>query len=141
MIFQQKKVQKDLLIFEKQVLFENLEREKSSFPYLEDEEWKEKADRIKNDYPDGYEKWKETQNKYLYVSADSAIAESEEQIAALDKHVKTEKWEKAQSEYASQCYTLSKQFLPGYGRYIYNIPFSKYDANGNEIVLCRFKFI
>ena len=34
---------KDLLIFEKQVLFENLEREKSSFPYLEDEEWKEKA--------------------------------------------------------------------------------------------------
>lgn len=95
-------------------------------------EWKEKADRIKKDYPDGYEKWKETQNKYLYVSADSAIAESEEQIAALDKHVKTEKWEKAQSEYASQCYTLSKQFLPGYGRYIYNIPFSKYDANGNE---------
>ena len=95
-------------------------------------EWKEKADRIKKVYPDGYEKWKETQNKYLYASADSAIAESEEQIIALDKHIKTEKWEKAQSEYASQCYNLSKQFLPGYGRYIYNIPFSKYDANGNE---------
>ena len=34
---------KDLLIFEKQVLFENIEREKSCFPSLEDEERKEKA--------------------------------------------------------------------------------------------------
>lgn len=96
-------------------------------------EWKEKADRIKNDYPEGYKMWEEQKNLNIYINPDRIIAESKEQIVALDKHVKTEKWEKAQSEYASQCCTLSKQFLAEYGRYSYNIPFTKYDVNGNEI--------
>ena len=95
--------------------------------------WKEKADRIKTDYIDGYEKWLSTQKKWLYGTADSAIAESEEQIIALDKHIKSERWEKSQSDFTNKCYALSKEFLPNYGRYYYLIPFVKTDSDGNEV--------
>ena len=105
-----------------------------------DREWKrkfqkekEKADRIRKDYPEGYVKWKDTQRNKLLISEDYDIIVSEEIIAALDRHIKSEKWEKAQSEFATRCNTFSKQFLAGYGRYTYSIPFTKYDINGKEI--------
>ena len=99
--------------------------------------WKENAERIKKDYPDGYEEWSKTESnkkKWLYsLIPDSAVCDGEEKIKALDKHVVSERWEKAQSEFTSRCYNISKTFLPNYGRYTYNIPFTKYDAEGKEI--------
>lgn len=96
-------------------------------------EQKEKADKIKKKYPEGYEKWEEIRNNSNLGCSDYAIIYFEKKIATLDKHVKSEKWEKVQSEYADKCYDLAKQFLPEYGRYPYDIPFTKYDEDGNEI--------
>lgn len=96
-------------------------------------EQEEKADKIKKKYPEGYEKWEEIRNNSNLGCSDDAIIYFEKKIAALDKHVKSEKWENAQSEYAKKCYDLAKQFLPEYGRYSYDIPFTKYDEDGNEI--------
>ena len=95
-------------------------------------ELEKKVDKIKEKYPKGFEKWEETHDDKYWFDLDLDIVEFEEKIAALDKHIKTEKWEKAQSEYASQCYSLAKQFLDGCGRFIYNIPFKKYDLYGNK---------
>lgn len=98
--------------------------------------WKENAERIKNCYPDGYEEWTKTvskPNKSLHsVVADSTVCDGEEKIKALDRHIVSDKWEKAQSEFSSKCYDISKSFLPNYGRYTYDIPFTKYDAEGME---------
>ena len=93
----------------------------------------EEADKIKKKYPDGYEKWEEKRHNSNLGCSDDAIIYFEKRIAALDKHVKSEKWENAQFEYADKCGELCKQFLPNYGRYKYNIPFTKYDEDGNEI--------
>ena len=96
--------------------------------------WKENAERIKKDYPDGYEEWARTEpKKWLYsVVTDSAICDAEEKIKALDKHIVSVRWEKAQSDFSSRCYDISRSFLPNYGRYAYNIPFTKYDVDGKE---------
>jgi len=98
------------------------------------EAWKKNAERIKKDYPDGYEEWAKTEpKKWLYsVVTEPAICDAEEKIKALDKHIVSIRWEKAQSEFSSRCYEISKSFLPKYGRYTYNIPFTKYDAEGKE---------
>ena len=64
---------------------------------------------------------------------DYIIIKEEEKIAALDKQIKSEKWEKAQSDFSKTCYELSKKHLPNYGRYKYDIPLTKFDVNGKEI--------
>ena len=99
------------------------------------EEWKKNAERIKKEYPDGYEEWAKTEpKKWLYsVVTEPAICDAEEKIKALDKHIVSERWEKAQSDFTSRCYNIAKTFLPNYGRYTYNIPFTKYDTEGKEI--------
>ena len=94
---------------------------------------KEKAEWIKKEYPEGYEKWSETLRNNPFIEPVLAIAKYEENIAALDKHIKSEKWEKAQSDFSDICYELSKKHLPDYGRYEYDIPFTKFDDNGKEI--------
>lgn len=112
------------------------EREKKDREWnIKCQAWKENAERIKKNYPDGYEEWAKTEpKKWLYsVVTDPAICDAEEKIKALDKHIVSDRWEKAQSEFSSRCYDISKSFLPNYGRYIYNISFTKYDADGKEI--------
>ena len=98
-------------------------------------EWKENAERIKKDYHDGYKEWANTESpKWLYsVVTDSAICDAEEKIKALDKHIASVRWEKAQSDFSSRCYDISKALLPKYGRYTYEIPFTIYDTEGKEI--------
>lgn len=99
------------------------------------EEWKKNAERIKEDYPDGLALWKETKvKKLLYpIATEPAICDAENEIRILDQHVKSERWEKSQADFTSKCYTLSKEFLPNYGRYFYLIPFVKTDSDGNEV--------
>lgn len=112
------------------------EREKKDREWkIKCQAWKENAERIKKNYPDGYEEWAKTETKKrLYsVVTDPAICDAEEKIKALDNHIVSARWEKAQSEFSSRCYDISKSFLPNYGRYIYNISFTKYDADGKEI--------
>lgn len=94
---------------------------------------KEKAEWIKKEYPEGYEKWSETLRNIPFIEPVLAIAKYEENIAALDKQIKSEKREKAQSDFSKTCYELSKKHLPDYGRYKYDIPFTKFDVNGKEI--------
>ena len=112
------------------------EKEKRDREYkLKCEEWKKKANKIKTDYPDGLSLWEETKvKKWLFpIVTDQAICEDENEIIVLDKHIKSEKWEQSQSDFTNKCYTLSKDYLPSYGRYFYNIPFTKFDAEGNNI--------
>ena len=71
--------------------------------------------------------------KFPLYNPDYIIIKEEEKIAALDKQIKSEKWEKAQSDFSKTCYELSKKHLPDYGRYKYDIPFTKFDVNGKEI--------
>lgn len=97
------------------------------------EEEREKAKLIKKEYPDGYKKWFEKPLNYPLFNFDHFIVNEEKEIALLDKHVKSEKWEKEQKEFSSLCYESSEKYLPKYGRYSYNIPFTKYDVNGKEI--------
>ena len=99
------------------------------------EKWKKNAERIKEDYPDGLALWKETKvKKWLYpIATEPAICDAENEIRILDQHVKSERWEKSQSDFTSECYALSKEFLPNYGRYFYLIPFVKTDSDGNEV--------
>ena len=88
---------------------------------------------IKKEYPDGYKKWFEKPLNYPLFNFDHFIVNEEKEIALLDKHVKSEIWEKEQKEFSSLCYESSEKYLPKYGRYSYNIPFTKYDVNGKEI--------
>ena len=97
------------------------------------EEEREKAKLIKKEYPDGYKKWFEKPLNFPLFNLDHFIVNEEKEIALLDKHVKSEKWEKEQKEFSSLCYESSEKYLPKYGRYSYNIPFTKYDVNGKEI--------
>lgn len=107
---------------------EELERENKKR-----KEYHEKAEKIKKEYPDGYENWREILYKFPLYNPDYIIIKEEEKIAALDKQIKSEKWEKAQSDFSKTCYELSKKHLPDYGRYKYDIPFTKFDVNGKEI--------
>lgn len=107
---------------------EELERENKKR-----KEYHEKAEKIKKEYPDGYENWREILYKFPLYNPDYIIIKEEEKIAALDKQIKSEKWEKAQSDFSDICYELSKKHLPDYGRYKYGIPFTKFDVNGKEI--------
>ena len=113
---------------EEKIYKEELEREKKKR-----EEYHEKAGKIKKEYPDGYENWRENLHKFPFINSDYIIVKEEEKIAALDKQIKSEKWEKAQSDFSDKCYELSKKHLPDYGRYKYDIPFTKFDVNGKEI--------
>ena len=61
------------------------------------------------------------------------IAEEESKIANLNKYLKSEKWERDQNYFSKTCYELSEKYLPGYGRYSYDIPFVKFDTNGKQI--------
>lgn len=113
---------------ERQLRREKEEREKR------EKELKEKAEQIEANYSDGYESWEKTQKyKYLYFIPSQAVVESERRIASLDKHIKSENWEKRQSSFADKCYEISKEVLSSYGRYYYYILFNKYDVNGNAI--------
>lgn len=114
---------------EERIYKEELEREKKKR-----EETRKKAEWIKNEYPEGYEKWCKIPLEFpIIITAPNNIVKEEEKIAALDKQIKSEKWEKAQSDFSDICYELSKKHLPDYGRYKYGIPFTKIDVNGKEI--------
>lgn len=114
---------------EERIYKEELEREKKKR-----EETRKKAEWIKNEYPEGYEKWSKIPQKFpIIITEPINIVKEEGKIAALDKQIKSEKWEKAQSDFSDTCYELSEKHLPDYGRYEYDIPFTKFDVNGKEI--------
>ena len=114
---------------EEKIYKEELEREKKKR-----EETRKKAEWIKNEYPEGYEKWSKIPQKFpIIITEPINIVKEEGKIAALDKQIKSEKWEKAQSDFSKTCYELSKKHLPDYGRYKYDIPLTKFDVNGKEI--------
>lgn len=94
---------------------------------------KEKANWIIKEYPEGYKKWREMQKVFPSYYPEIKIVKEEKDIVSLDKHIKSENWEKDQKDFSSFCYELSEKYLPKYGRYSYNIPFTKYDVNGKEI--------
>lgn len=115
---------------EEKIYKEELEREKKKR-----EATRKKAEWIKNKYPEGYEKWSKIPQKFpIIITEPINIVKEEGKIAALDKHIKSEKWEKAQSDFSDTCYELSEKHLPDYGRYKYDIPFTKFDVNGKEIL-------
>lgn len=93
------------------------------------------AKAIKDKYPDGFENWEHIERLLhsFYIIDDQKIIKSERSIAARDKHVKSEQWEKRQSDFSDECYKISKSSLSSYGRYYYDIPFTKYDVNGRAI--------
>ena len=114
---------------EERIYKEKLEREKKKR-----EETRKKAEWIKNEYPEGYEKWCKIPLEFpIIITEPNNVVKEEAKIAALDKQIKSEKWEKAQSDFSKTCYELSKKHLPNYGRYKYYIPFTKFDDNGKEI--------
>lgn len=52
---------------------------------------REIADSLKKEYPQGYAKWEEAQEKSFWGISFRRIVDSKEEIAALDKHIKDEK--------------------------------------------------
>ena len=111
------------------------EQEKRNMEWREKcQQRKEKADSIIEKYPDGAEYWGRSYiRKGHNMVTNTAICDAEEEIITIDKHIKTEKWEKKQYVFTGHCYNISKKFLANYGRYFYYVPFMKLDAKGNEI--------
>ena len=88
---------------------------------------------IESNFPHGLKKWKEkngTASIERIVSRRGIIQSLEENYQTAQSF---NQWEKEQSDFKSKCYAISKETLTTFGRYHYDIPFTKIDEDGNHV--------
>lgn len=104
------------------------------------QEAKEIYNKLKAKYPKGlpaFEKYNSyNDGKNLVELSLSEIIEREDEIAKFEKNADEasfyEKWIHSQEEYAAECRKLVPKTFPGYGCYIYDIPFEIVKVNGEK---------
>ena len=92
-----------------------------------------KYSKILSAYPNGLKRWRD---HYPHKNIEELIA-SEDEIKRLEEcyheNLKCDAWEKEQAEFTRKSYSLAKELLPNFGRYVYNISFEKTNIDGEKV--------
>ena len=118
--------------------------ERSKYSWNEDEKRLQEQERKRKEiereyneiaklYPDGLKKW----TKLNPFSVQEKIVSNKYKIKDYEQAIKKAKeygtWEKDQDDFRNWCFKIAKETMSNFGRYYYDVPFTKLNEDGNQI--------
>lgn len=97
---------------------------------LKEIELNNKFETLKKLCPYGVRQWQILHPQSNYEQIVSNIVEIEQLENNHKLFVSSNKWEQDQKDFSNQCYKLSKELMPTFGRYVYSVNFKKRKMNG-----------